>query len=603
MLIFRFLSVFIISFLLLSPLIKRSEKIIEKPIVIIGIDNSSSITRTADSAFYRHTFPASVDKMVADLGRKADVKIYSFGDHFNSGFKPGFTDKQTDISSFFREVDSRYANRNVAAIVLASDGIYNQGSDPYYASRSVQYPVYTVALGDTNLRKDLIIKRVIANKVAYKGDRFPVEVQIELDKCNGLKTKLILSKGETPGETREIRINTDQSLQQVTFWLDAGQPGISRYKLELSPADGEANLENNHAEFLIEVIEARQQCALVYNAPHPDVMAIRKAVEGSTHFEVTMMRLDELPGSLDKYDLIILDQIPSISSVADLKPIFKSKASLLFVLGSQTDVNAFNGLKTGLVINASKNSFYEAEPVLNKEFSLFLVGKQEQLIVDDFPPLQAPFGTYQLSPLSDVLFYQQIANVPTQTPLVMFARADQRKIGIIAGENIWRWRISNFIKQSNHDIFDMMMDKITMYLATKDDKSFFRIHVKNRFSENEPVEMEAEVFNPSYERITEPDVNLTITDKDNKNYPFLFSKGPSAYYLNAGLFPVGNFMYNAVVKTGKEIYQKSGEFYVSENNLESSALIADHHLLARIAISHDAEMISPRDLDKLFASK
>ena len=95
------------------------------------------------------------------------------------------------------------------------------------------------------------------------------------------------------------------------------------------------------------------------------------------------------------------------------------------------------------------------------------------------------------------------------------------------------------------------------------------------------------------------DVNLTITDKDNKNYPFLFSKGPASYYLNAGLFPVGNFRYNAIVKTGKEIYQKSGEFYVSENNLESAALIADHNLLLRIAVSHDAEMISPRDLDKL----
>lgn len=599
MLAFRFLAVFTISFLLLSPLIRRTEKLIEKPIIIVGVDNSASITKSEDSGFYKNEFPANLNQLVADLGKKGEVKLYSFGDNFVSGFKPSFSDQQTDISSFFNEINTRYTNRNVAAIILATDGIYNQGSDPFYAARKIQVPIYTIAFGDTNLKKDLIIKRVIFNRIAYKGDRFPVEVNIELNKSDGQKSKLVLSKGDNTIESREIRITSGQSSQRVTFWLDAKQTGISRFRLQLVPIDGEANLENNNAEFLIEVLDARQQVALIYNSPHPDVTAIRQALEGSSHFEVTLIRQDEPEKSFDKYDLIILNQIPSISSVRDLKSVLNSRASLLFILGTQTDINTFNSLKTGLVINASKNSFYESEPFSNSEFSLFTMNSQEQSIINEFPPLQSPFGSYQLSPLADILVFQQIANVSTKTPLIMFTRSEQRKIGIIAGENIWRWRISNYIQQSNHEVFDMMLDKTAMYLATKDDKSFFRLHLKNRFSENEPVEIEAEVFNPSYERITGPDVNITITDAESKNYPFVFSKGASSYYLKAGLFPVGAYKFKASVKNGKETFQKNGEFFVNEINIESAALVADHHLLSRIASSHDGEMVSPREIDKL----
>ena len=599
MMVFRFLSVTVISFLLLSPLIRLSEKFIEKPIIILGIDNSCSVIQSGDSAFYRSEFSSKIDQLTKELGGKADVKIYSFGDQFINGFSPTYSDKKTDISTFFNEVYTRYVNRNVAAIILASDGIYNQGSDPYYAARKIQVPVYTVALGDTNLKKDLILKKVMANRVAYKNDRVPVEILIELNKCNGSKSKLVLSKGDVEIESKEIRSNADQSVQRVTFWIDAKQQGISKFKLWLIPIEGESNIENNRSEFLIEVLDARQKVALLYNAPHPDVMAIRSSLEGSSHFEIDLFSPDRPVKSLDQYDLIILNQLPSISSLKDLSPVIKAKTSILYILGSQTDINAFNGLQTGLVINGSKNSFYESEPVVNKDFSMFSVNNQDQLIMDEFPPLLAPFGTYQLSPLSDALMFQQIANVATRTPLIMFTRVGDRKIGIIAGENIWRWRLSNYIQQSNHEVFDLMMDKIAMFLSTKEDKSFFRIHVKNRFSENEPVEMEAEVFNPSYERITEPDVNITVTDSENKNYPFIFSRGNSSYYLKAGHFPVGTYKYAATVKVGNDLYKKSGEFFISEINTESATLVADHQLLSRIALAHDGEMVQARDILKI----
>jgi hypothetical protein len=595
----RFLFVTIIAFLLLSPMIRMKEKVVEKPLVIIGADNTESIRMIADSSFYRTKWPAMLDDLRKKLASKADVQVFSVGEKVTDGFDASYRGQRTDISDFFREIQTRFANRNVAAVILASDGIYNHGTDPYYSSRGVTTPVYTVKLGDTTLRKDLILKKVISNKVAFKNDRFPVELLVEMNKCSQQKSGITISRAREPIIKREISTVLERSVQRYTFWLDANQPGINRYRIEISPIDGEANYENNIAELIVDVRDARQKVAIIYNAPHPDLMAIEHALTSSSHFETEMITN---PGTMDnwnKYDLVILHQIPSITSVRDVKSLMNSKVSLLFILGAQSDINSFNALKTGLTINAGKNSMFDSEPVLNQDFSLFTVTRQEFQIMEDYPPLFSPFGTYQYSPLSDVLVYQKIAGVTTKNPLVLFSKAGEKKVGIIAGENIWRWRMDNYIRNSGFDGFDQLIDKMAIYLSTREDKNFLRIRIKNKFSEIEPVELEAELFNKSYERITTPDVNLTIFDSEKRSYPFIFSKGDPVYYLKAGVFPAGDYTFTASARVGNEIFQQTGQFFVSEVNAEAVSLIADHQILTRIALSHDGQAVSPDSLGQL----
>jgi len=56
MVVLRFLSITIISFLLLSPLIKKITETTEKSIIIIAQDNSLSVTSGKDSSFYRKDY-------------------------------------------------------------------------------------------------------------------------------------------------------------------------------------------------------------------------------------------------------------------------------------------------------------------------------------------------------------------------------------------------------------------------------------------------------------------------------------------------------------------------------------------------------------------
>jgi hypothetical protein len=596
---FRFLSVSLISFLLLSPLIKKQTEVIQKPLIILAQDNSLSILLSRDSGFYRKEYPRALQELSSDLRKKFEVAELSFGDKISNDLRTDFTEKQTDISALFDEVNIRYANRNIGALILASDGIYNKGNNPFYAAEKIRFPVFTVAMGDTNLPRDLILKKITCNKSVFLGDKFPVEILLEADKCRNEKSELQVRKGEEVLFTRPIQFTGDKDFRKTTLMLEAKTKGLQHYQAIIKPVTGENSVLNNSQDFFVDVNDTRQKIAILYQSPHPDVFAIKQALEGSTRFEVETFKLDAFDQEPSKYDLIILDQLPSIQGFSNLSRFTGSTVPLLYILGTETNLDAFNALKTGLVISSNKPNATETFPSINEDFTLFTLDKDLQDVLNNVPPLMSPLGSYLYSPVSDILFNQKIGNIHTRIPLILFFQSQQRKTGIIAGENLWKWRLSNYLQKGDHKVIDDLINKVVQYLSIKGDKSFFRVKVNNRFLENENVEIDAEVYNESYELINKDDVNITITGEKNNSYPFVLGKTEKAYYLNAGAFPVGNYTYQASVKTGKNSYTRKGEFIITALNLELLNSVADQNLLFRIAKAHDGEMFYARDLQGL----
>ena len=596
---FRFLSVTLIAFLLLSPLIRKKTEIIEKPLIILAQDNSLSVVLSNDSGFYRKEYLVKIRDLAEDLRKKYDIAELSFGTGIANELRTSFTEKQTDISGLFDEVNSRYANRNIGALILVTDGIFNKGSNPFYAAEKIRFPVFTVAMGDTLLPRDLILKKITCNKTAFLGDKFPVEIALDANKCNNEKTELQVKKGEEILFTKTLQFSGDKDFRKIDLFLDARTRGLQRYTVLIKPVDKETSLLNNTQDFFVEVSETRQKVAILYQAPHPDIFAVKQALESSLKFEIETFKLDAFDQQPTKYDLIILDQVPPAQGFSNLAHITGSGTSLLFMLGTGTNIDAFNALKTGLVITSGKLNFTETLPSVNENFSYFTFEKELAEVLKNFPPLLSPLGAYQYSPVSEVLFYQKIGSVASKVPMILFFESSGRKTGIIAGENIWKWRLSDYLQKGDHKVFDGLIDKIVQFLAVKGDKSFFKVKVSNRFTENENVEFDAEVYNESYELINTGDVNITITGAQNTKYPFVMGKTEKAYYLNAGNFPVGNYSWQASVKTGKNVFTKNGEFVITPLNLEALNTVADHNLLFRIARAHDGEMFYPRDLDKL----
>ena len=192
---FRFFAVSILCFFLLNPLIKNTTTYTEKPIIIIAADNSASITKNKDSVFNKKDYPAALHKFSDALADKYEVHFLKFDSEVNADDTLNFFGKETNISNVFSTIQNDFEGKNVGAVVLATDGLYNTGSNPLSTIGSLNYPIYTLALGDTTLVRDALIKKINHNQTAYIGNQFPVEVQLQTFDLQGKDAVLSISQG------------------------------------------------------------------------------------------------------------------------------------------------------------------------------------------------------------------------------------------------------------------------------------------------------------------------------------------------------------------------------------------------------------------------
>jgi len=602
--VLRFCLVSILVFLLMGPLVKSTKNSIEKPIIVIAQDNSASIVAGKDSVFYRRAFKDSWDKNIAELSSKFDVRVMSFGNELKDSMNYRYNEKETDISSALDEITKRYYGKNLGAVVLSTDGIYNKGFDPLYAAHNLKSSIYTVALGDTLVKRDAIVSKVEHNNTAFLGNTFPLQVIVDAQKLEG-KTSTLTVTDVTEGKddklfVKPLAFNSESFHLNIPVQLKAITAGLRHYVVKIDAVEGEENLTNNRQAVYIHIIDEKQHI-LILSAPHPDVAAITESINSSESFEAESMTPDKFQGNLNKYSLVILNQLPSQSlGIAQvLQSVKNASVPVLYILGSETDIRAFNNLNTGIKINSMGGKTSDVEASVVSNFSLFSIDDNYKTYAGRLPALAAPFGSYQAGPSITTLFNQKIQSTVTDYPLIAFNTTGNNKCCIIAGEGIFRWKLQDYEDHKNQDFFNDLITKIVQYLAVKDDKSFFRIHAANSYKEDEPVEIDAELYNPSYQLINDPEVTIVITDKDGKKFPFTFNRTSNAYHLNAGMLQAGTYTFEAQVKSGNDIYTKKGEFTVTPVQLETTQTIADHHLLYQLASQHGGKMFFPNQLDEL----
>ncbi|MDQ3046329.1 MAG: hypothetical protein M3R27_02195 [Bacteroidota bacterium] len=595
---FRFLAITILCFLLLSPLIRTVNRNVEKPVIIVAQDNSESLIAGKDSAYYKKEYKEKLSALIAALEDKFEVRMYSFADDFKDLSTPdslAFDGKQTDISGVFNEIETRYSNRNVGAIILASDGLFNKGSHPVYSSEKLNIPVYTIALGDTTIKKDAVVSKVEHNRLAYLGNEFPLEVVISAKQLNGKSSTLTVSKGGATLFSKQLIFKSDSYLETIPVLLEAKAAGLQHYTIRISGQSDEVTLANNVKDVFIDVLDARQKILILADAPHPDVAAIKLSIEGNRNYEVESFSIDNFDKPLKKYNLIILHQLPGQRNSASrvLAEIKTSNIPVWSISGASAL------LRSDLSLQSAVQRTNEVEPILEKNFPLFSISDELSDAIRDFPAIVSPFGMFQADNSSNVLLYQRIGIVDTKTPLLFFNSVGENKVAVLAGEGIWKWRLQDFAAHGNHQLFDELISKTVQYLSVKVDKSFFKVIGKSNFQENEPIEFTAEVYNESYELLNEPEVNIVFTNSAGKKFPYSFSKTTNAYRLNAGMMPVGEYKYEAKVKVGSRLYSQKGEFSVSALQVELTNIVADHQLLFSLAQKHRGEMIYPAGMETL----
>lgn len=598
----RFLLVFLIAFLLLSPLIKSISKLVEKPVIVVAVDHSSSILLNRDSLYYKNSFRTELEKALDPLKSDFAIHIVSFGEKVNDNPNWKFNERKTDFSSLMKNLGNRFINRSSGAIILASDGIYNQGSSPLYEKSNLSIPFFSIALGDTMLKKDLMIREIDYNQIVYAGNKFRINITVAGFGIQNESSKLMVKSGDENIFLKELNINSTNFKTEIPIDLDAKKTGIQQFTIALSPVKNELTYKNNVRTIFVEVLDGKQKILLLADAPHPDLTAIKQSIESNKNYEVKIAFPESLPlSTLSDYGLVILHNLPS--SEHNINPLIASlKKSLKpcwFILGNNTNLDLFNQLQTGLNILNSRNATNEVQASVKNDFYYFTLTEETTNTISEFPPLLASYGNYSVTGNLNNLLTQKIGSVQSNQPLLCF-NSSESKIAILAAEGIWKWRLQNYLLKNNHDAVDELLNKLIQYLSAKEDKRKFRVTTTtSNFDESEPVIFNAELYNDSYELINSSEINIIIKDQAGKQFPFVFTKTEKAYSLNAGSLPAGQYTYSAIVKVGGKSLTANGQFIVSQLQLEELQSNANHQLLYTLSDRSGGKMIYPSEMSTL----
>lgn len=598
---FRFLLVFMIALILLSPLVMLRAKEVEKPLIVFAQDNSKSILYTSDSTFYTHDYLLKIKNVSEKLSEKFDFRFYTFDANVHKSDSITFNGNETNLYTLFQQLQTTFGGRNVGGLILATDGIYNKSESPYSLAETLPFPIYSVVMGDTTQKVDLVIRSVDYNKTTYYKNTFPIEIQVAAFNLFGKKSILTVSSSDRVLFSKEIAISSNKYSQTIRLYVDANIKGLQKYHINLTPVEGEFTAKNNQYDIFVNVRDVRDKVLITYQTPHPDIAAIKEALATTDMYQVDVKSIQDINQSLNDYKVVFAYQLPDVKNNANELFISakKNNIPIVYIIGSQTSIPQFNGLNCGAKVEQKNKMWNDVFPALNPNFVIFSSNDDFKQYLQNLPPLKAPFGSFLLSNSISTFLFQRVGNFSSSMPLVSFNDQLGQKNCVVFGEGIWKWRLACYQQYNHYRFFDEMINKIPQYLVAQSDNSNFRVKINQLFNQSEPITAKAELYNLALELDNNPEVSFVVTNNQGKKFPYSFSRENRSYTLDLGQFSQGEYHWVANTKLGDQVYQKSGAFIVQDVDIESLNLTADISLLRSLSILHGGKTLSARNVDQV----
>lgn len=569
----RFSVVLILSFFLLKPYIIQNKLSKERPIVNIGVDNSTSMLANADSLLVRQNIQQKIDKLTEELSEKYQVQVFAFGESVQRTNRFDFSHKKTDIHAFFNELSDFYKNRNVAANIILSDGIYNSSINPVYANYSFDGPLYTLMVGDTSQKKDLQIANISCNDISYLGNTFPLKVGVMAQNCQQENVAVtIWNEGVKLAEQTET-VNEENELLLFDFKLSSMHVGVQKYDVKVAFLQNESNIQNNQQATYIDVLESKEKLLLISDKTHPDIRAVTEAIETNENYELTQLSLSEFDGNYSPYSLVIFFHTKDANI----------EIPSLYFVGNQLPAGFVDWVS---LTNSQSTNEIEA---IYAPFSLFTLNEDWKKWILQLPPVYSHHSRISFNSQHSDLFYQRLMGIETNRPIFSFGKVNGQRQGICFVEGLWKWRLFEYSTNKNHQYFDELINKSIQYLSVKEDKRPLRLKYENILSENNLLSIQAEFYNSNYELITDSDISLVISDENGKDYTYTFNKKETSYFLEVDNLKNGD--YNLLAKTnfnGNEFIY-NGQFSVKPLDIEKMNTKANHQSLYSLSKKYNGK--------------
>lgn len=579
--IVRSLIFVLILFLIFEPLLSISSRTFTRKSTLVFIDNSKSISEKDSSKR-----SLSISNLINLLNSKTELnaKFYSFGARIDSiipnNFQFAFNEQSTNFSNFLD-----FFNENESIIksaIIVSDGIITEGSDPSYQFERLQFPLFTVGVGDSTTKRDIEIFNVTHNQFIYAGTQTKIQAVVKQNGFDGELVRAGLFEEDRLIDSKDIQLYSS-GVNQIDFTYTPKDGGERKLKISISPKPGEYSQVNNSKTFFITVIDTKLKLALIAGTPSPDVSAIANILESDKNLRVNKFVQissgkiwdNKKLSSLDSSSILFLIDFPSANSSNQLVEQVTSKIEkgtpFFISISSAADFGKLKLLEKYLpfyVKTFSQDLIQVQADIQKNEFvsSFSQVGNSTN-VWNNLPPVFQSSAEIAAKPESKVIVKAKVRDTQLNSPLaVIRSIGNQRSFGLNAG-NYWRWSLQSF--ERNPEFFRSFVNEIVKWLSLSGTKKQFDIRTNKKvYSANEQVELSAELYDNSFNPIDTAHISVTVSQANNNKEVLMMPRGNGIYTASFVPDSQGDFQVTAQAKTVSSSVIVNTRFSVTTSSLE-----------------------------------
>lgn len=565
-------SLFLLILLVINPVIKKTEIQNRKPVLALLVDASKSITFFKEENNIQNFLQEiKKDKSIQE---KFDLQEFTFGSELNPLDSLSFTENETNISEAIVTINELYHNK-IAPIILLTDGNQTVGND--YEFITSQQAIYPIVFGDTIACKDIKISQLNVNTYSYIKNKFPVEVLLNYEGKGRVASQFSITKNGKTVFTKRLQFSPTNNSKTITTNLTSNTEGLQYYAASISEVKGEKNIKNNTKNFSVEVINEQTKVLILASVMHPDIGALKKAIETNKQRSVSVYLVNDFKQEINDFQLVILYQ-PNNSFKIFLDDIKRNNKNYFLISGVNTAWDFINKQQLGITkktINQTENY----TPAFNTSFLTFL---QKDIGFNQFPPLKDKFGEVLLSKEFQTVLFQNINGLETQQPLLALFENNNQKSGVLFGEGIWKWRAASFLNSNSFQDFDGFTGNLVQYLASNKKRSRLSVSAARLYPANSIINISAFYTDKNYKFDSRASLEIHIINTKTKKVTKIpFSLMNNSYQSEIENLSTGEYQYKVSV-IGQNIH-KSGKFKIKEYQIEELFTNANSKKLLKLS--------------------
>lgn len=581
-------SLFLLILLVINPVIKTTEIQNRKPVLALLVDVSKSITFFKEGKNIQN-FLEEIKKDQS-IQEKFDLQEFTFGSKLNPLDSLFFTDNETNISEAIVTLNELYHNK-IAPIILLTDGNQTVGND--YEFVASQQEIYPVVFGDTIAYKDIKISQLNVNAYSYIKNKFPVEVLLNYEGKGRVSSQFSITKNGKTVFTKTLQFSATNNSKTITTNLTSNTEGLQYYTASIRKIKGEKNIKNNFKNFSVEVIDEQTKVLILTSVMHPDIGALKKAIETNKQRSVSISTVDDFKKEINDFQLVILYQ-PNNSFKTILDDIKRNNKNYFLISGVNTAWDFINKQQLGITkktINQTENY----TPVFNTSFLTFL---QKDIGFNQFPPLKDKFGEALISKKFQTLLFQNINGLATQQPLLALFESDNYKSGVLFGEGLWKWRAASFLNSNSFQDFDEFTGNLVQYLASNKKRSRLAVTAARLYPANSIINISAFYTDKNYKFDSRASLEIHIINTKTKKVTKIpFSLMNNSYQSEIENLSPGEYQYKVSV-IGQNIH-KFGKFKIKEYQIEELFTNANSKKLLKLSEKTRGKLYFKDEIDSL----